>query len=138
MALPRVEIPNSAARTGDGTVVAGANVQVNKRGSGVPADVFATEPPTDVTPLPQPLTTSAAGEINGWIVPGQYRITVSGTGITTAIRDVDLRSGVSTPTWTISNMVADRTFDPTATTLAETAQVLATLIGDLKDKGDLT
>lgn len=138
MALPRIEIPNSAARADDNAPVAGASVQVNKRGSGVPATIYGSEDPGDTTPIPNPLITDAAGAIEGYVEPGRYTFTVSGVSITTISRDVDLRSATATSTWTVTGLVADRTFDPTTATLGEALQVLATLISDLKGKGDLT
>lgn len=44
----------------------------------------------------------------------------------------------STQVYVVSNVVPDRTFDPTSTTTTETNQVLATLIQDLKAAGILS
>ena len=41
----------------------------------------------------------------------------------------------SSSTYTISNVTTDRAFDADSTTLAEIADVLGTLITDLKNKG---
>ena len=45
---------------------------------------------------------------------------------------------VETPAYTPSNVVTDRSYDANATTVAELADVLGTLIADLQAKGIIT
>jgi hypothetical protein len=40
-----------------------------------------------------------------------------------------------TPTYTVTNLSTDRAYDANATTTAELADVLGTLLADLKEKG---
>jgi hypothetical protein len=47
------------------------------------------------------------------------------------------RQGVTVPTYTVTNVTVDRAYDANATTLAEVAHVLGTLINDLKTRGVL-
>ena len=64
------------------------------------------------------------------------RILKSGTGTsTTFVRDDQIT--VDTPTYTATNAVTDRAYDANATTADELADVVATLIADLRANGTL-
>lgn len=66
-------------------------------------------------------------------VPSDYRDKKWQQKVTRALEKLKKPTG----DYTLSNVSADRTFDPTATNLTEVAQVLGTLIEDLIAKGVL-
>lgn len=91
--MARVEIPYVVERTVTvsgsqvSQPVSGASVLVNVRGGGA-ALVYPTE--TGGSPVANPLTTNADGEIEGWVEEGSYDLTISGSGITTKTAKVEL------------------------------------------------
>lgn len=140
MALPRVQIPITVSRSDNGNAVSGASIQVNVAGTGVPATVYLASDPNDSNTVPNPLTTDANGGVgpDAYLQPGIYDFNSSGGGAPSVSVRLDLSSAIATSTWTVTGLAVDRTFNPTATTGTEVAQVLATLISDLKGKGTIT
>lgn len=88
--MARVEI-DLTAQTADPVtsavkVAPGATVQVNVRNtngtSGAAATVYTT-PDLGTTIAGGTITADTAGHVEGWVEPGKYNLTISGTGITT-------------------------------------------------------
>lgn len=91
--MARSEIPFIVQEV-DGDAVEAASVQINVRGGGNPAaTIFADE--TGGAELSNPVATDDTGRIPGWLEEGSYRITVSGTGITTYNRALEIARGDS-------------------------------------------
>jgi microcystin-dependent protein len=95
--MARAEIPfvvSKATGTVSGATasyaVSGASVLVNLRGGG-PATVYAGE--TGGTTLPNPLTTTSDGRIDGWLDEGSYDMVISGSGITTYTQPIEVVRG---------------------------------------------
>ena len=74
----------------DGDAIASANVLIQNRGGGS-AQVFAAE--TGTTELSNPVNTDATGRIPGWLEEGSYTVTVTGSGITTYSRALEIIRG---------------------------------------------
>lgn len=88
--MARVEISVAVAHSSPLTPSVGLSVQVNYR-SGAAATVYAAA--TGATMLDNPLTTDAAGRIEGWLEEGSYDLVVSGTGFDTYTQPFEAVSG---------------------------------------------
>ena len=119
--MARVEIPFAVTQTSNGAAVAGASVQVNVRGGG-PATVYAAE--TGGTTLSNPLTTDAAGRIEGWLDEGSYNLVVSGGTITTYTQAIDLTRGDGVSRYAAASITSTALAAPVLQALLPTGAVI--------------
>lgn len=89
--MARGPIPYIAQKT-NGDAVSGATISVAIRGGG-PATIFANENPADNTPATTPLLTDVDGKVSVWLNEGSYDVTISGPGITTSTRPLEVSRG---------------------------------------------
>jgi len=89
--MARSQIPFIVQDTA-GNVVSGASISINVRGAGL-ATVYAVEATSNVTPIANPVTSTSLGAIPGWLEEGSYAVTVSGTGLTTFTKTVEIVRG---------------------------------------------
>lgn len=90
--MARGLIPYIVVKT-NGDPAVGASAQINIRGGGS-ATVYTTE--GGATTTGNPVSTDAEGRIVGWLDEGSYDITVSGSGISTVSRGLDIIKGGGT------------------------------------------
>lgn len=90
--MARGPIPFNVIKS-NGDAVSGASAQINIRGGGA-ATVYASE--TSGQNLPNPVITDVEGKITGWLDEGSYDVVVSGAGITTATRGLEIAKGAGT------------------------------------------
>jgi hypothetical protein len=78
--MARVEIPITLINSTTGVPVSGASATVKVRSTSTNATVYAAE--TGSTTVTQPLSSNSAGRVEGWVERGAYKVSISGSGIT--------------------------------------------------------
>lgn len=96
--MARTEIPIVVLDPATGNALSGASVAVALRSTGAAATIYAAE--TGGATVANPRTTDTYGRLTGWVERGAYTLTVTGSTLTTYVKNWD------------SAPAADSTIDP--------------------------